>query len=104
MSDGTSMTMKMADQETNRVMKNWMEIPEDLHYISQEFENDKYKWKTLKVLYSMYNVHSDIPAQVMRPVIEAFKIMQIGDQTKLIYSTQCTKFSCSKTLIEQERM
>ena len=44
---GSSMSDQTADLEANRVMKDWMKIPTDLHYISQEFEHDPDKWKTL---------------------------------------------------------
>ena len=38
--DGETMTMKMADIAANRTMQKWMEVPENIHYIAQEFEED----------------------------------------------------------------
>ncbi len=35
--DGEPVTMEMADMEANRVMKKWMAIPSEMHYISQDF-------------------------------------------------------------------
>ncbi len=71
-SDGKSLTMKMADLEANRVMKNWMAVPEDIHYLAQELENDKDKWKSL--LHGTYKIpESEVPVHIMKPVIEAFK-------------------------------
>jgi hypothetical protein len=81
--DGRPITLQMADMEANRTMKNWMEVPKDLHYISQELEDDKEKWKLL--LQGKYRPpDSTVPKDIMAPVIEAFRAKEItaAQQTK----------------------
>jgi hypothetical protein len=79
--NGTPITSQMADLEANRVMQKWMETPNELHYISQEFEYEQDKWKTLlKGIYKPPD--SAIPREVLNPVIEAFRMKSISEQTK----------------------
>ncbi len=79
--DGTPITMQLADMEANRVMKDWMKIPENLHEISQEFENNSEKLKQL--LQGAYKVQqSEIPTDIMDPVIKAFRVKTINQKTK----------------------
>jgi hypothetical protein len=89
-SNGTQMTDKLADIEANRVMQKWMETPDELHYISQEFEYDQNKWKTL--LNGTYRPpDSAIPGKVLQPTIDAFRMKNIDERVKNELSTAMHK-------------
>jgi hypothetical protein len=79
--DGKPVNLQMADLEASRIMKNWMEVPKELHYIAQEFEDNSEKWK--KLLNGTYQPpDSEVPNKVMKTVIDGFKMKAVSDQTK----------------------
>lgn len=69
---GTPLTDEMVDLEANRLMKNWISIPEDIHPINQEFEENGDLWK--KLLYADYvPPDSNIPTDLLQQVLNACK-------------------------------
>ncbi len=59
-----------------------METPSSQHYISQEFEDNPNKYKLL--LNGTYRPPlSGIPMDALKPVIEAFKMKDIAEQTRI---------------------
>ncbi len=67
---GVLLTDEMVDQEANKVMKDWMSIPNDTHPISQEFEENPELWK--KLLHGHYvPPESNIPIDLLQQVMNA---------------------------------
>ncbi len=44
---GVLLTDELVDLEANKVMKEWMSVPNDTHPISQEFEENPEFWNKL---------------------------------------------------------
>ena len=79
--DGTIMTPAKANSEANKIMEQWMSVPDNLPKISSEFETNDKLW--IELLNGTYEIdESPVPNQIMQSVGDACKIKVIDQSVQ----------------------